>query len=244
LRHYFKSANHLGTVPVSGCPWLRNPAFSSSYSTSTEKREEFCSGIFKQSMGARNRAGIRLLHRPARLADLIPWDRFLDSLNNYKFGLWPFRASHGAHGCTWVLWVYSRCSWGCLLKRLSLFKRVEIFDTFPTGWNFGVKRKRTSRLQALAPFISIRSPYEVLDFLQPQNQGFTKRCRRLSFLTNNALVIRVQMRGAGGSCGVSANEYSCAHHVTWSPNKNFGDPPPSLTYGREQWTVLAVSWRN
>ena len=23
----------------------------------------------------------------------------------------------------------------------------------------------------------------------------------------------------GGSCGVSANEYSCAHHVTWSPNK-------------------------
>ncbi len=23
----------------------------------------------------------------------------------------------------------------------------------------------------------------------------------------------------GRSCGVSANEYSCAHHVTWSPNK-------------------------
>jgi hypothetical protein len=34
--------------------------------------------------------------------------------------------------------------------------------------------------------------------------------------------IRVQMRGdggEGGSCGVSANEYSCAHHVTWSPYK-------------------------
>ncbi len=25
--------------------------------------------------------------------------------------------------------------------------------------------------------------------------------------------------GGGGSFGVSANEYSCAHHVTWSPNK-------------------------
>ncbi len=25
--------------------------------------------------------------------------------------------------------------------------------------------------------------------------------------------------GRGGSCGVSANEYSCAHHLTWSPNK-------------------------
>ncbi len=27
------------------------------------------------------------------------------------------------------------------------------------------------------------------------------------------------MRGKGGSCGVSTNEYSCAHHVTWSQNK-------------------------
>jgi hypothetical protein len=25
--------------------------------------------------------------------------------------------------------------------------------------------------------------------------------------------------GCGGGCGVSANEYSCAPHVTWSPNK-------------------------
>jgi hypothetical protein len=25
--------------------------------------------------------------------------------------------------------------------------------------------------------------------------------------------------GGGGGCGVSANEYSCAHQVTWSPNK-------------------------
>jgi hypothetical protein len=47
-------------------------------------------------------------------------------------------------------------------------------------------------------------------------------------LTNGALVIRVQMRGEGESCGVSANEYSGAHHVTWSPN-NFGDLPPYLT---------------
>jgi hypothetical protein len=49
-------------------------------------------------------------------------------------------------------------------------------------------------------------------------QGVTKRCR-LSLLTNSALVIRVQMRGREEICGVSANEYSCAHHVTWSPNK-------------------------
>ncbi len=30
--------------------------------------------------------------------------------------------------------------------------------------------------------------------------------------------IRVPNWG-GGRCGVSANEHSCAHHVTWSPNK-------------------------
>jgi hypothetical protein len=51
-------------------------------------------------------------------------------------------------------------------------------------------------------------------------QGVTKR-RRLSLLTNSAMHIRVQM---WGGCGVSANEYSCAH-------LNFGDLPPYLTYG-------------
>ncbi len=56
-----------------------------------------------------------------------------------------------------------------------------------------------------------------------KKHGVTKRCR-LSLLIapiaprrlNSAPHIRVQMRG---SCGVSAKEYSCAHHVTWSPNK-------------------------
>jgi hypothetical protein len=49
-------------------------------------------------------------------------------------------------------------------------------------------------------------------------QGVTKRCR-LSLLTNSARVIQVQMRGEGGRCGVSANEYRRANHVTWSLNK-------------------------
>jgi hypothetical protein len=41
-------------------------------------------------MGARNRVGIWLSYRPARLqrlAELIPWNRFLGSLNVYKFRL-------------------------------------------------------------------------------------------------------------------------------------------------------------
>jgi hypothetical protein len=44
---------------------------------------EFSAGIFKQSMGARNRVGIRLSYRPARLHsldELVSWNRFLGSL--------------------------------------------------------------------------------------------------------------------------------------------------------------------
>ncbi len=64
----------------------------------------------------------------------------------------------------------------------------------------------------LSPFLHPPFPFF------PSTQGVTKR-RRLSLLTNSAPVLRVQMRGEGGSFGVSANEYSCAHHATWSPNK-------------------------
>ncbi len=48
-------------------------------------------GIFKQSMGARNRVGIGLLYRPARLhtelAELVLWNRILGFLKVLKFGL-------------------------------------------------------------------------------------------------------------------------------------------------------------
>ncbi len=40
-------------------------------------------GIYKQSIGARNRVGIGLSYQPARLhslAELVPWNRFLGSL--------------------------------------------------------------------------------------------------------------------------------------------------------------------
>ncbi len=50
-------------------------------------------------------------------------------------------------------------------------------------------------------------------------QGLTKRCR-LSWLTNSALVYKPKC-GVGG-CGLSANEYSCAHGA----QINFGDLTP------------------
>jgi hypothetical protein len=35
--------------------------------------------------------------------------------------------------------------------------------------------------------------------------------------------------GGGGTCGVSANENSCAHHVQHGAQINFGDLTPHLT---------------
>jgi hypothetical protein len=43
----------------------------------------YCARIFKQFVGSRNPVGIVLSYRPARLhrlAELIPWNRFLGSL--------------------------------------------------------------------------------------------------------------------------------------------------------------------
>jgi hypothetical protein len=62
-----------------------------SSSSHAKKDKELSAGIFKQSMGARNRGGIGLSYRPARLhslAELVPWNRFLGSLKVKKFGLW------------------------------------------------------------------------------------------------------------------------------------------------------------
>jgi hypothetical protein len=52
-------------------------------------------------------------------------------------------------------------------------------------------------------------------------RGVTRRCR-LSWLTTSALVYESKCGGMRVGCVVSANEYSCAHHVTWSPNKPWG----------------------
>jgi hypothetical protein len=44
---------------------------------------ELCVGIFEQYMGARNQVGIGFSYRPARLhrlAESIPWNRFLGSI--------------------------------------------------------------------------------------------------------------------------------------------------------------------
>ncbi len=59
-------------------------------------------------------------------------------------------------------------------------------------------------------------------------QGVIKR-RRLSLLTNSALVIRVQMRGQGGV--EESQPMSTAVQITWHVAQiNFKDLPPYLTY--------------
>ncbi len=50
----------------------------------------YSAGSLGQSMGARNRVGIELSYRPAKLhtlAESIPWHLFLGSLYVYKFEL-------------------------------------------------------------------------------------------------------------------------------------------------------------
>jgi hypothetical protein len=62
-------------------------------------------------MGARNRVGIGLSYRPARLyslAELVPWNRFLGFLKVWKFGPWSFNSwnllqpSLAVPSLTWV----------------------------------------------------------------------------------------------------------------------------------------------
>jgi hypothetical protein len=51
-------------------------------------------GVFKQSMGARNRLGVGLPYQPGRLhslVELVPWNRFLGSLKVQKFGICTLR---------------------------------------------------------------------------------------------------------------------------------------------------------
>jgi hypothetical protein len=62
------------------------------------------------------------------------------------------------------------------------------------------------------------------------------------------LVYEPKSGGKGGSCGVSAHENSCAHHVTWSP-MNFGDITPIFNLRHPQihshpqhCTLPLVSW--
>jgi hypothetical protein len=48
------------------------------------RQEAYRAGIFKKSMGAKNRGGIGLSYRPARLhrlAEFIPWNQFRGPIN-------------------------------------------------------------------------------------------------------------------------------------------------------------------
>ncbi len=65
-------------------------------------------------------------------------------------------------------------------------------------------------------------------------QRVTKTCR-LSWLTNSALVY--EPKCGGGGCGISANEYSCAHGA----QINFGDLTPYLTYVSYEYWCIYVS---
>jgi hypothetical protein len=95
---------------------------------------EICAGIFKQSMGTRNRVRPGPPSRLHILAELIPWNRFLGSLKVYKFGL-RFRGilplNYRSRSCSVLQWL-SRCqqkvlyvlspNFFCLVVLISVFK--------------------------------------------------------------------------------------------------------------------------
>jgi hypothetical protein len=81
-----------GIDSASLCPGgpVKQPNSNSVHSPLDCSEVQHRAGIFKQSMGTRNRVGIGLLYRLARLhrlAESIPRNRFLGSLNVYKYRL-------------------------------------------------------------------------------------------------------------------------------------------------------------
>jgi hypothetical protein len=91
------------------------------------------------------------------------------------------------------------------------------FPTWKAGTTtlFDVTARKATKAGGIDSLESISG---LLKRLKIPAQGVTKRCR-LSLLTNSALVYESQLPMRGRSCGVSPIEYSCAHHMTWSPNK-------------------------
>ncbi len=63
---------------------------------------------------------------------------------------------------------------------------------------------------AFAVWVKNDPYYRFAWHVEGYTQGVTKRCR-LSWLTNSALVYEPKC-GGGGSCRISANEYSCGAH--------------------------------
>jgi hypothetical protein len=71
--------------------------------------------------------------------------------------------------------------------------------------------------------LTLSLPSEMNAEIYPKRQGVTNRCQ-ISWLSNSALLYEPKYGevGGGGGCGVSVNEYSCAHGA----QINYGDLTP------------------
>ncbi len=75
---------------VEGEIWSNNELYKKGVDHVGSEYVEYCAGIIEPSMRARNRIGIGLSYRPARLhrlTKLIPWHRILGSLKAWKYRL-------------------------------------------------------------------------------------------------------------------------------------------------------------
>ncbi len=99
---------------------------------------------------------------------------------------------------TSLLWNFQQPYF--LIQFHTLIQYYLQYRTLGHGSNFGENDKSTAHTSVLS-----------------RDQGVTRRCR-LYLSWPIAPLIYEPKCGAGGG-GVSANENSCVHHVTWSPNK-------------------------
>ncbi len=112
-------------------------------------------GIFKKSMGARNRGGIGLAYRPARLhrlAEFIPWNRFLGSINVQKYGLCRLTAPPPPFRCCTIL--TSHFAFFPVLQQVYKQSLLTLAD----GRGGGTLYKTTSKINAWSSSVYAANP--------------------------------------------------------------------------------------
>ena len=120
--------------PWETCPMHASSGFGCfpcSTNSTVPRIPRLWAGIFKKSMGARNRGGIGLSYRPARLhrlAEFSPWNQFRGLINIKKDGLcYDFCGVWHGEICLWL-----NCTQPTYTKKYS-FLRITIGNKIENG---------------------------------------------------------------------------------------------------------------
>ncbi len=106
-------------------------------------------------MGTRNRVGIGLPYRPARLqrlTELVPWNQFLGSLKVKKFGLGipdTLRCAGAGASCVYSLLAAKKMGW-----------RMRATETNPTNYRLAARNVETNQLTSSISLVQV-APTEI-----------------------------------------------------------------------------------